>query len=236
MEAVDFAGDHTDNVEALALLNDALNDPFFRIRKKALSYLAEAPLNALTLKKIVALAKNDPSKPVMAEAINVLSKKADSSYHDLFLNAVKDSSYSVSGEALEALSLIDNELAYTLAKKLSKEPAKGKLSNAIASIIAAAGDENGFDLITAKFTKLPMSTEKFTTLITLSECLQQLNNNEKFKQGIDLITQFRDNVPAEIKAQSDQYINSLILKTLAAKKEAKGEQELADYIKSKLPK
>jgi hypothetical protein len=62
-----------------------------------------------------------------------------------------------------------------------------------------------------------------------------VNNNKNFEKGIDEIVKFRDEIPGQIKVQTDPYINNMILKALAAKKEAAGAKAQSDYINSKLP-
>ena len=58
---------------------------------------------------------------------------------------------------------------------------------------------------------------------------------EKVKSGVDMITAFRDKVPADYRTQTDPYINGL-LKGLADKKTAAGLTEQAAYINSKIQK
>ncbi|MBL7759264.1 MAG: M1 family metallopeptidase [Sediminibacterium sp.] len=234
MEAVEAAAGKTGDPIALNILSDALNDPFFRIRIKALNSLEQAVINAADVQKAEQLAVKDPSRLVKAAAIDLLGKQRNPDYKTLFLQSIEDSSYSVAGAALEALSLIDSSTAYATALKLSKTPTKGKLNNAISMIIAAFGDETGYDYIAGNFKKMPLSTEKFTAMFTFSECLNKVTDAAKFKEGIDLIVAFRESIPKDSKPQTDPYINNLVLKALATAKEGKGLQELADYVKSRM--
>ncbi len=234
MEAVETAAKEPADPLALNILTTALNDPFFRIRSKALNGLEQAMLNAATLQKVEAIAAKDPSRIVKAAAIDVLGKQRNPAYEALFRQSISDSSYSVAGAALEALSLMDSSTAYTTALKLSKEPSRGKLNNAIAMVIAAFGDESGYDYIAGNFKNMPLSTDKFTAMFTFSECLNKVTDAAKFKEGVDLIVAFRDSIPKDSKAQTDPYINNLVLKALASGKETKGLQELADYVKLKM--
>jgi len=235
-DAIDAALLNLDEPIAIQLLKDALSDPFFNIRIKALNGLESVQLDASTLQKITNIVKTDPSKLVIADAIQLLGKLKDITYQPLFKQAIDDSSYSVAGAGLEALSLIDSTEAYKLAIQLAKRPSKGRLNNAITAIISAFGDENAFDFIAASFMKMPVSTDKLTAVFSLFECLDKVKDPDNFKKGVDLIVSFREALPKETKAETDGYINDLIFKTLAATKESMGLQSLADYIKSKMPK
>jgi hypothetical protein len=52
---------------------------------------------------------------------------------------------------------------------------------------------------------------------------------------VDEIVKFRDDIPGQIKVQTDPYINNMILKGLASKKEKAGAKAMADYVNSKIP-
>ena len=75
------------------------------------------------------LAKNDPKRTIKASAIAALGEYRNPEFAPIFKSALNDSSYSVSGYALEALSGIDSATALTEAKRLSKQTAKGPTSN-----------------------------------------------------------------------------------------------------------
>ncbi len=234
--ALDAALLIVDDSTAIQILKDALNDPFFRIRIKALNGLELVQLDEATLNKIANIVKTDSSKLVIADAIQLLGKQKDIAYLSLFNKAIGDSSYSVAGAALYALSMIDSSAAYRKAIELSKQPTKGRLNNAITAIIAAFGDENAFDFIASSFSKMPISSDKLTAAFSLSDCLVKVNDIDKFKKGIDLIVAFREALPKESRKTTDVYINEIMLKNIASNKEKKGLQNFADYIKLNLPK
>jgi aminopeptidase N len=232
--AIDYALQEIDDPMAMQIIKMGLDDPFYRIRIKALNSLEQKSLDASTIEKVELLAKKDSYKLVRADAIAVLGKQQNPLYKSFFINAIKDSSYSVAGAALEALSTIDSATAYSTALKLSKEIIKGRLNSAVSSVITAFGDENAYDFITSNFAKMPMSTDKVTAVFSLFELLDKVNDPVKFKYGVDLIARFRDEIPKESRSQTDPFINDFILKTLASSKEAKGLQDLADYAKGKI--
>jgi aminopeptidase N len=167
-------------------------------------------------------------------------KKAD--YVSLFKSALNDSSYTVAGNALTALSKTDESAALTFAKQMSAKPAKGLLENAITGVIAKSGDETMFDKVLGDFNKLSLQS-RFSAVNNLATYLAALKNTEKFKKGIDELTKFRDDIPDALKSQTDPYLNGMILKgILVSKSEAlkiddtnAGLTEQVNYVKSKLP-
>ncbi len=232
-EAVDFASKNSSDPLAYNIISSALNDPFFRIRIKALTSFGNATIDEATLAKIENIAKNDPTKLAKAEAISFLGKRKNPAYTDLFKKAIYDSSYSVAGAALEAYADLDGKATYTIANALAKAPAKGRLQTAISNITVKYGDESAYDFIFGNFVKMPLSQAKFQYIGNLADFLAKVNDPAKFKKAIDEIIKFREEIPQQARSQTDPFINNT-LKGLAAKKEAANQQELADYIKGKI--
>jgi aminopeptidase N len=233
-EAVDFASKKLSDPAAYQLHIKALSDPYDRIRAKAIQGLNLAKLDAAAYSKLETIAKNDPKRLVRAEAIDLLSKSNDKAYKDLYLSATTDSSYSVAGAGLLALSTVDSVLAYKIAIDLSKQPSKGRLIAAISNVIIKLGDESAYDYIMNNFTGMPLSQEKFSTVASVADFLAKLTNPQKFEKGVDEIVKFRDDLPGQIRVQTDPYINNMILKGLATKKEKAGAKAMADYVNSKI--
>ncbi len=244
-EAIEFAGKNQKDPKALGLLKTALNDKYDGLRNYTLSVLN---LKDETVKKevepiLLDLAKNDKKSIVRANAISKLGTYKKPEYAELFKAATKDSSYSVSGNALQALSLIDEDAAMAIAKELSKTVSKGNLKEAIMTMIVKTGDESMAEELIGGFEKMPMSQGKFQALNSLGAYLGALKDIEKVKRGVDAIVKFRDAVPEAYKSQTDPYINGMILQGLISKKEAALKaspddtklKELVEYIKSKLP-
>jgi aminopeptidase N len=234
-EALDFASKKMSDPAAYQLHLKALSDPFDRIRAKAIQGLSLAKLDAAAYSKLESIAKNDPKRLVRSEAIDLLSKSNDKGYKDLYLAATKDSSYSVAGAGLVALSTVDSVLAYKIANELSKQPSKGRLTASISNVIIQFGDESAYDYIMGNFTSLPLSQEKFGSLTSIADFLAKLTDQKKFEKGVDELVKFRDEIPGQIKVQTDPFINNMILKGLATKKEKAGAKSMADYVNSKIP-
>ena len=251
-----FAGNYVDRREAIAECSKVPDDP------KALDLLKLAlkdnydglrtfTLNQLDMKKsavkaaveflVFELAKNDKKPAVRSKAINLLGTyPVKTEYKTLFVSALNDSSYSVSGASLEAITIVDSENSLQQAKKLKAKPAKGKLAETISQILIKNGTDEDFDFIGGSFDKLPVSDAKFTALQPFAQYLAKLNNIEKFKKGIDMITSFRDAIPSTYQSQTTPFINDIVLKGVMTQKTAalKGNAEIIqpqiDYLKSKL--
>lgn len=244
-EAIEFAFRKQDDPKALELMKTALNDKFHGLRNFALARLdfkKEEVKNAVE-PVLLQLAKKDPYATVRASAIAKLGELGKEEYNSLFKAAVYDSSYSVAGNALQALGKTDPGAATALARELSAKPAKGMLEEAIMATVVKTGDESMADKLIGDFAKLPISQQKFTMLNNLSTYLSLIKNIEKIKWGVDEIVKFRDAIPESFRNQTNPYINGMILKGLLASKmeQAKADpsnQELAglvEYIKGKLP-
>ena len=232
-EAINFAAKFQTDAKALDFLKIALNDKSDRLRNFTISKLN---IDNDTVKKaaevtIKNLAVNDPKPLVRANAIAVLGKYKKSEYKPLFIKALNDSSYTIAGNALDALSNIDAAAALTEAKKLSALPAKGTLKKVLNGYI----DESKFDSVATVFDHLPaLSNAKFGMLSSFANFLGRVQNTSNLKKGVDMITKFRDTIPQQFRGNTDPFINDT-LKGIAEKKDAAGLKEQADYIKSKLP-
>jgi len=232
-EAVMAAAKQQTQPVALAFLQRALGDRSWRIRSNILS---EIDITNDTVKNamesyLVKEAENDSRKTVKAQAIQLLAKYKNPAYKPLLLKAVYDSSYTVAGAALEALALIDDAAAESVAKQLKKQPAKGALQNAL----FAYTDENKYDSLSAIFAGLPFGDPKFEMLPSFASFMSRVKDNANFEKGIALIVNFRDNVPQQFRGNTDPYIN-MSLKDIADKKTAQGMAGQAQFVQSKLPK
>ncbi len=244
-EAIEFASKKMDDPKAVELIRTALNDRYHGLRNFAVS---KADLKREAVKNgfepvLLTLAKTDKYSTVKANAIQKLGDYEKPEYAGLFKAAINDSSYTVAGNALEALSRVDPAASATMVKQLADTPMKGVLQEVVMNEILKSGDESMADKIIGDFAKMPLSQSKFQALNGLSTYLAAIKNPEKIKWGVDEIVKFRDAIPENFKNQTDPFINGMILKGLFADKSKKAKenvsdaklQELADYIKEKLP-
>ena len=244
-EAIDFASKKLEDPKAVELLKMALTDKYHGLRNFAIS---KADLRKETVKTsfepiLLNLAKTDKYATVRSNSIQKLGEYRKPEYIPLFKSATNDSSYTVSGNALTALSKVDPNLATTISKQLGDKPAKGVLKEAIMNEIVKSGDESMADKIIGDFAKMPLSQEKFQFLNVLSTYLSAIKNPEKVKWGVDEIVKFREKVPENFRTQTNPFINGIILKGILTKKDKEAKenasnkalQELVNYIKTTLP-
>jgi aminopeptidase N len=235
-EAIDYCTKNQDDPKSLDLLKAALKDRYYRLRNYTLSKLdlKKDAVKTAFEPMIAEMAAHDPSRVVKATAIEILGTYHNASYKALFVKAAMDSSYTVSGNALEALSSVDSSAALSLAKKFVKIPAKGKLVASISSILIKSGDESSFDMISDNYEKMPLGQEKFMFTMPYADLVSKVKNTTQVKRGVDLIVKLREAIPQAYRNQTDGVINNA-LTGMVKKKEGAGLQDQADYIKSKLP-
>jgi len=234
-EAVEFCGRKLDDPKAIALLKDALKDPYHGIRALALSKidLKKDRMRTEFESLIVEYAKTEKNRPVKAAMINQLGNTENESHKSIYLSNINDSSYSVSGASLSALSKIDSSLALKKALELSNSTSKGDLDNAINSILISSGQEEVFDKIAERFSELGLSQEKFTLMQQIGEMTAGMKSMERMKKAIDLIVEFRDEIPGSMKDQIAPYINNMILQSISNKLKAAGNDAMVKYLESK---
>ncbi|HEX6180984.1 MAG TPA: M1 family aminopeptidase [Chitinophagaceae bacterium] len=235
-EAIDFVAKSQDDPKAVELLKASLTDKYHGLRTYTMGKLNMKNDNVRKAVEstLYQLAMKDAKSMVRARAIGMLVHYDKPEYRALYVKSLTDSSYSVAGEALEALTALDSAAGYKEAQKLAKAPAKGKLGDAITESLIKYGDEAAFDVIAKNFEDLPLSQAKFDKLPVFANFLEKVKDTEKLKRGVDLITEFRDAIPAAFRQQTDPFINNVLLKGLAAKKTSAGLKDQADYINTKI--
>jgi aminopeptidase N len=152
------AGDKQRVVDAL--INTAEIDPFWRIRRAAVSYIANiyspdppqgqervaAKLDSNVEQATLRLAK-DAQSLIRADAIRLLGETKDPKHAGVFLAALNDRSYSVIDEAAAALGQTKDPRAYDALVKLTSTPSwKGRIQTAGLNGLAELGDKRAFDV------------------------------------------------------------------------------------------
>ena len=206
-------------------LANGLSDKFGGLKILTITKLGSSPYKAdkEVLAQIEALTKSS-NKKVKAAAINYLVKNGDAKYKAIFEAAVSDSSYRVAGAALKGLAALDNDNAYTLAKKYSDD-AKGALGAAVNDIMLKSGTEADFDLVSKMYNDAPLSQEKVQATSKYASFIAKVNDISKVKKGIDNIVAFRNAIPAEFRS----FVDASFKKSLAVVSVAKG-SEIEAYI------
>ena len=235
-EALNEASQNLKSNEAKQLIQDAMKDPFYVIRAKAINSLNPLSMNEEVENNIYAIAKKDPSFEVREEAINTLGALNKEKYKNDFIAWTKDSSYTIAGAALEALDAIDTSTAYQIAKTASKAPIKKRLNTVVTKLLTKYGDESEFDFIANKYESLNMqSEEKFQMTQPFAALLIKTKDANKFKRGIDIIVAFRESIPTEYRTQIDPYFNVKVLGEILKAKKQNGEIELVKLVSAVLP-
>jgi aminopeptidase N len=233
-EAIDFCGRKLDDAKAVAFLKEALNDRYEGIRKLALSKLdikRDAVKKAVESTLVDQLRK-ETDRPTKAAMISWLGNTKNAAYRSVYMSNIDDSSYSVSGAALEALYKIDSAEATSAAKRLSLQKTKGQLDAVINRILIASGDQQMLDRMINRFSEMPLSNDKFMMLQQLSEIAAGVKDDDKVKKIIELIVGFRESIPGSVKEQVLPYINNFILQGILNKLKAAGRTELAKSLET----
>ena len=178
------------------------------------------------------MAAKDPDKKVQAKALELLAKLADNKYQPLFEKYINDSSYSVSGAALQGLTTLEPSKAYTLAKKYSND-ALGKLGEVVAEIISKNGSEDDFNILLSQFKNEPFSENKIKSAFTFARYLLKIKNTDNIRRGVDEIMKVRNQVPDQYKEFIDPGFKQAFT-MMSNVQMANGNSELANYIKGLL--
>lgn len=244
-EAIDFAAKKQDDPQAVELLKSALNDPYQGLRRYAISKLSlsKQAVKSAMESSLATLAQKDKYALVRAEAIAKLGEYRKPEYAALFKAAVHDSSYTVAGNALDALGKLEPDAMAEQVKKLYGTPMKGVLKQVVMNEILKLGDETMAEKIIGDFAGMPLSQGKFEALNGLATYLSAIQDKQKVKWGVEEVVKFRDQIPENFRNQTDPFINGMVLKgILAAKSKAlketpddKALAELVEYIKGVLP-
>nr|MBP6315912.1 M1 family metallopeptidase [Chitinophagaceae bacterium] len=164
----------------------AINDPDDDIRLKALQWVDwnNADNYSKTKDILIYQTKNDASAAVRAEATKILGNKKDPLLLNYFVELTNDSSYSVAGNALEAVYAILPDEGFRLAAKLDKD-VKGKLFEQVCHIYSQMGDQfslNFFKENVMKFHKGNRAKliEKYTLL------LLKLNISSAINEAVEI--------------------------------------------------
>ncbi len=240
-EAIEFISKKQDDPKVIEFMALALKDKYSGLRSLAISKLdsKKAKMMETAQPLLLEIARKDPSRITKSRAVEVLGNLKKPEWKPLFTELIQDSSYTVSGAALIALSKLDEPQALAEAKLLAKTKTRGNLQESVATLLIKSGDESLFEEVASAYSQMGLSQAKFNLTATFANFLGVIRNTEKVKKGVDEIVKFRDAIPEQfgIWPVIDNMLKTIIGKKEAAKKEG-GDiaplQEQIDYIKSKL--
>lgn len=234
-EALAAALKKQEEQKAVEIINLAINDTYHGIREMAIGGLdlKKQALRTMMEEPLYKMAQNDKNKKVKAAAIAKLSEYGFAKYANLYKTSVNDSSYTVAGAALSALADVDSVAAYTEAKRLMGQPAKGDLGSAIAAIMIERGDVSAAEMIISNFEQMPLSQEKVQSLMPLAQYLTIIDNMDQFKRGVNALAGFVGQLPAQYRGQFKGPIENM-LRQIQTRKTAAGQQAQAAYVGEKI--
>ncbi len=236
-EALEYALENKEQTDAKAIIFKALSDPYYDLRNDALKGLNYNDLGVPNIKVVEQIAKTDAKRLNRAAAIEILADAANKNYMDLFTKGATDSSYSVAGASLAALSVLDEAKALALLPELKKD-AKGKLSNAIKEVEALTKTDADFDEMTTAFNSA-RGLEKIKQYKAYVNYLGNVENAENFEKGIDKIVALRNmfgGFEPSFKAEVNQQLQKIMKKKQQKRTDANAsvmDAQIA-YIDSKL--
>jgi aminopeptidase N len=232
-EAIAAAANKQAETTAAEILMAGMRDKFAPLRAYAVSALdlSVGQIKNAAEPILFEMAQKETNRPAKAAAIAKLGGYKLQKYGSLFRTAINDSSYTVSGYALEALSKIDSAAASNEAKRLASQPAKGKLASMIKKL---AMPVNG-DKLLADFEAMPLGQTKFDKLNEIFDFMENTSSNPLFQRAVNDILSLETDIPEGYREQISEQLNNA-LRQLQKEKAAAGLKEQADYIDSKLPK
>ncbi len=143
-----------------ALITSAEKDPFWRIRRAALSVIANiyspdppqgqvrpaVKLDANVEAALLRLAK-DTQPQIKGDALELLGETQDKKYGDLFLAGMNDRSYEVIDQSALAIARVKDPRAFDALSKLTTTPSwKGRIQIAGLNGLAELGDKRAFEI------------------------------------------------------------------------------------------
>lgn len=219
----------------LSALANGLNEPFAGLRYFTLEKIKEIKGYTVpsVLTMIEQMAEKDPNKKVQASALSILAKVKDEKYRPLFIKFVTDSSYSVSGAALEGISILSPADAYSYAKKYGVD-AKGKLGTVAADILYKNATDADFDLLYDLYKNSPLNQSKIQASVQFASFLSKVKDGAKVRKGVDEIMKFRNMIPEQYRSYIDPGFKKAFAGIVTAQKEL-GNNAVAEYVAGLIP-
>ena len=131
-----------------AIWHEAIADPYWNIRLRALDYVPN--LNKADLETLSTIAHSDPHSQVRAAAIRILGEKDAAGLEKLLEHSIQsDSAFIVISEALKVMGKINPSKALSLSKTMEKEK-NNMMQEAIADIVVNHDDPSNIEYLESK--------------------------------------------------------------------------------------
>lgn len=188
-----------------------LIDQFGGIRKFTIEEIDKTPYkdDKVVLKAIEGIAQKDLNKLSKAAAIAFLANKKESQYLPILNANLNDVSYTVAGESLNGIYLLDKATGIDLARKQAVD-AKGVLGEVCLKILLTEMKESDFDVITNIYHEMPLSNEKFEYLVVYVKYISGLNDEAKLKRGVDEAFNVRGMIPSAYRGMIDEFLKEAL--------------------------
>lgn len=190
--AVSAAGKLLSDTNSQALIDMALKDNIHPIRKHALTQLRNTTNEKYQQRwadYVISVAKYDSDKLVRAEAFYTLGDWKVEAGKDLMLKSVRYSSYVIAGSALDALSRIDMDTAYAIARELVHTDPKTALETAIWIIIGKKAADADVVLY-EKYVPYAFGSKRFWYASSMNNYLKNVKSDDAFHRVVDLFSAF----------------------------------------------
>ena len=234
-EAIDAAVTKQAEVNGVQIMMAAAKDKYPSLRAYAINRLDMSLTQVKNAMEVpLADAAKEGNRKVRAAAIAKLGQYKFAKYAPLFRSAINDSSYTVAGNALEALNRIDTTAAFDEAKRLSTGTAKGKLASAAKTIVSSR-DKDAAAKVLKDFEAMPLGQEKFQAIGGVFELAGSTSDLSLFKRSVDAILGLGNAVPENFKEQVMTQLYAA-LRELRKEKAETGLTDQVNYLDSKLPK
>lgn len=210
-------------------LANGLQDNYHGIRIKTINALSKSSMknDPTVLSTIEKLARTEKNKRLKAAAIGFLASLKSDSYKSLFEAALNDSSYSVAGQALKGLAMLDADQGYSAARKQALD-AKGTLGSEVISILLKRSEEADFGLIAGVYSSMPLNDEKFESTDKFLKFLTKINDKNNIRTGIDHVITLRNQIPEMYRSFVDSSFKPLFDEL------SKKGTDIEDYIRQSL--
>lgn len=186
--AIAGAGKTISDSSAQALIDIALNDTTYLLRKYALDQLEKVfgdKYRKRWASKVIDMANGDANNHVRAAAFDVLATWKTPTAKPILFKGVWDSSYMVAGAALDALDKQDNDTAYAIAKALLNAKPGGALESPIWKIIAKKAMASDIALFEEKAPWV-FANKRLSFGLAVSSYLKNVSDNDAFLKAANI--------------------------------------------------
>ncbi|MBS1782314.1 MAG: M1 family peptidase [Bacteroidetes bacterium] len=184
----------TDSV-AQKIFHVALNDSFSGIRLHALQLLTRLDQKSVWVSAfsndILRISTSSDESRIRAAAWDVIAQWKLKISPNSMASALVDSSYSVAGAALNALSKVDSTLAYQNAQKLAWQNPKSTLQKVVWQIIAKQGNGSDFSVFASSKNDIS-GRAKLDLAFSLYQYLVHLQDLIVFNQTLNLLSEMTE--------------------------------------------